>query len=722
MPASATPIRCCVVMLLTVLPLLAGEALTAGSVYPPMRRETATVHRLLLPTVAGTEKGLDLVLFSRAGVIAGGYALERGQAQVPLKIVAAPAGPHGIFDAGGTEIAYPKSLFNRYGYHQEDFRQIRSQVSAGKLFARRADDPAPLAWQADGGLAGHLDVVLLSTSVNKKTGLRSDLDEQPLRLRLQAKAGANGALRGSVESWTYAFEDVSYGAKAQRVSGELSGGPDKGFWEPSPAMLLPAGADWPKVHGPTGDMRAPAGGARLIDRIEDARLAWISEEIMAGSKGDRNKTEFGLGALVSNDMDGGGYSSPIIVGDRLFITYHLPDLDRIVGDRQWQDSILRIRGAPLGNASLGKWRQVVLCADARTGKTLWRTDWPFDAKEMPDEKQEKGRSPAYHDGVLLIKALGTLYGFDAANGKQLWKTQVGGRGVYWSCEESPTVIGGVALLGTADDGATGLAAFDPKTGKELWRQTRVNGFNAIPQAITLEGKPYILSACGASLRSGAGSAKPELVAQMGANPDYQRLVLIEPRSGRLVWEQREVGPNINTILLDGDIACCVVNREAYERGDEKGEQAKPERRPYPGGFRITLAGAAKLWEERSVAFDMGRNTPMTAAGCFVLDSRETGFVALDAKTGRIVGKAPHIHTISGGDHNWTWSVASGGQIITSGLLRWDVGADGLKQLPGQLVLPIAAGYVCPIKPALVDGRLFIRLKHVLACYDLRAKP
>jgi hypothetical protein len=705
----------------------ASQAGAAGSVYPGMARETAVVHRLDLSEVAGAGKNMQLVLFSRRSAVYGGYALAGTAAQVPLKLVTAPAGPHGIYNKDdGKEISYPTSLFQRYGYHKADFKELRSRWASGQLVARRHDDPPALGLDAGGGISGTVDVLLVDLEKGS---------EQPLRIALKTSAAADGRITGTCESWLYEYNDLSYGATTKRTPAQVSGGLVKDAWEPRPAMAIAKGADWPHVHGPSGGMADPVPGVKLIDDITKARLAWVSEEIMAGSKGDRNKTEFGVGALVSNDMDGGGYASPIVVDGRVYISYHLPDLDRLSSSKQWLEHILRIRGAPLGNAALGMWRQIVLCADARTGKTLWRADWPFDARELPDEKQAKGWSPAYCGSVLAVRAFGSLYGFDAEKGTQLWKTKVNGRGVYWSCEESITAIGGVFVTGTGDDYATSLAAFDPKTGKELWRQARVCGFNAIPQEIRLDGKPWIISASGPSLRASAGSPTPELIAKLGANPDYMRLVLIEPASGRIAWEQRGIGSNVNSILVNGDVVCVMSNPQAYAQGEGKeakqaeGEEGAAKKvdakssggNPYwVAGYRVTAGGATRLWEERSVSYDMGRNTPMIAGDCFVLDSRDTGFTALEAATGKIRGKAPHIHTVSGGDHNWTWGLSAGDQIVTSGLLRWSL--DGLKPLPGQFRIPIAAGYVCPIKPALVDGRLFLRTKHQLVCYDLRAGP
>jgi len=48
-------------------------------------------------------------------------------------------------------------------------------------------------------------------------------------------------------------------------------------------------------------------------------------------------------------------------------------------------------------------------------------------------------------------------------------------------------------------------------------------------------------------------------------------------------------------------------------------------------------------------------------------------------------------------------------------------ADGFRRMPGRLALPVVGRYMCPVKPAIADGRLFVRTLDKLVCYDLR-KP
>ena len=137
--------------------------------------------------------------------------------------------------------------------------------------------------------------------------------------------------------------------------------------------------------------------------------------------------------------------------------------------------------------------------------------------------------------------------------------------------------------------------------------------------------------------------------------------------------------------------------------------------------RILLGGAERVWTSETVHYPPHRATPIAHRGHFYIDSRITGFSCVEAKSGKLIGQHPHIYEQTGGDHNWTWHLATNGRVITSGVLMFSDAAGGFKRMPGRLSLDLASGYMCPVKPAIADGRLFVRTLDKLVCYDLR-KP
>lgn len=677
--------------------------------HPLHRHETAQVCRLALRGLTvGAARDVTVTLYERAGTFINGYALVAGLPELPWTVNTQPPGRHGLYQqATGLEIEYPDSLMKRYGYHADDFNDIRGRWSKGEIVARRESDPAPLCWNADGtALAGTFDLIMTEDGA----GRAGAWIDGAYRIRITAAANASGEVQGVWTAWRYDWRDRTYGASAERREGRMTVNRLPDFWTPRADTAFAPGREWANTHGPCLNMAATDCGRALVSDLNDARLVWVAEEPGGGGKGAINKTPFGVGPLVANDYDAPGYSAPVVADGRVYLFTVFPDFNRLAESPEWRDSILRVRGAPLGSEAFGMFVDRFVCYDARTGRTLWKQDTPFTTKSLKDEKSGRGLTPCVVDGVLVGRGSRGLYGYDAVTGEKLWERPGAGMGATGgpgSREESLVAIGGVALVGLGEDAGTTLAALDPRTGKELWRHPRARGYNAVPSSIILEGEPYILTA--SCVHPGDKRVKPE------ARADYERLLLIEPRSGRILWEDHTIGTCGAGLLVSGDLACAQVVPLA---GSEKG--ASVER---PGVWRITKQGATKLWAlgaDAPVHFPDGRMTPLLADGAVFLDSRETGFTATELATGKLRGRLPHLWHLTQGDHNWTWCTAGDGRIITSGMLQFD--SRTLRQMGGQFPVALAGGYVCPIKPALADGRLFVRTTYGLVCYDLRADP
>jgi alcohol dehydrogenase (cytochrome c) len=113
----------------------------------------------------------------------------------------------------------------------------------------------------------------------------------------------------------------------------------------------------------------------------------------------------------------------------------------------------------------------VLAIDAKTGLLLWRY-----RRRLPDDvvlMHPTSRGVAlYGDKVYFCAGDAVLVAIDAKTGKEVWstKTAVNKEGYYMSL--APQVADGRILIGTSGGewGIRGfIAAFDPESGKELWR-------------------------------------------------------------------------------------------------------------------------------------------------------------------------------------------------------------------------------------------------------------
>src|SRR4051812_15707595 len=187
-------------------------------------------------------------------------------------------------------------------------------------------------------------------------------------------------------------------------------------------LLLPCllGADWPQHLGPTRDGHSPETGLLRSWHAGGPTVAWKRD---AGS----------------------GWAGLAVAGDRLILFHR-------VGDDE-----------------------VVECLDPATGKPHWSAK--YHTRYADDFNFDNGprATPLIADGrVFTVGADGDLRAWDLATGKALWDHNVNKEyGVakgYFGCASSPLVAGGRLLLNVGAKGA-GVVAFDPATGKELWKAT-----------------------------------------------------------------------------------------------------------------------------------------------------------------------------------------------------------------------------------------------------------
>ena len=194
--------------------------------------------------------------------------------------------------------------------------------------------------------------------------------------------------------------------------------------------------DWARYRGPNGS-GVSADGAEVP-------VKWSEEENV--------KWKIGL--------PGPGHSSPIIVGDKIFLTCwsgYATDGEERLGDQK-------------------DLRYHLLCLDREDGSTVWDREL---TPELPEEEYrgmfaEHGyttHTPA-SDGKHVYAFFGRsgVIAFDL-EGKQLWHVNIGkGRDHRgWGSASSPILHGNhVIVLASIESSA--VVALDKQTGKEVWRE------------------------------------------------------------------------------------------------------------------------------------------------------------------------------------------------------------------------------------------------------------
>ena len=207
------------------------------------------------------------------------------------------------------------------------------------------------------------------------------------------------------------------------------------------------------------------------------------------------------------EIPGKGYSSPVIWGDKLFLTTAIPSEPitepqanpRPQGKRGGPPGgphgkrggpgrdgpragrpRTKKRGGPgmrLGKAIGVEHKFVVLCLDKNSGKTLWEKTVKV-AKPHEGYHQRYGSfasNSTVTDGEHLIAYFGSrgVYAFDL-DGNLLWEKDLGEmQKILQFGEGNPPVLHGNKLILKRDhEGQSFIIVLDKNTGKELWRKDR----------------------------------------------------------------------------------------------------------------------------------------------------------------------------------------------------------------------------------------------------------
>jgi outer membrane protein assembly factor BamB len=393
------------------------------------------------------------------------------------------------------------------------------------------------------------------------------------------------------------------------------------------ALALTA-ADWPQFLGPTRDgVSAETGLA----------TAWPAD-------GPRRVWERPVGA---------GFSGPVVVGGRL-VLFHRTGAE-----------------------------EVVECLEAATGKPLWRTPAPTDYVDDFGFDEGPRATPLVADGrVYTLGAAGRLACLTLGEGKPVWDRNVNAdyqveKG-FFGVATSPILEGGRLVVNVGGREA-GIVAFDPATGKEVWRATRDAASYSSPTAATLAGKRTVV-----------------FLTREG-------LVGLDPADGTVRFQKRwrarlHASVNAATPLVVGDQ---VFVSASYGTG--------------AGVFEVAAGGLRELWaNDRTLSSHY--NTGVYRAGhLYGIDGRQEGGQAelrcVAWKTGKVV-----------------WSKEGFG---CASLIVADGNLLALTER-GELVLIAATpeGYQekaraavltgpCRAVPALADGRLYARDTKKLVCFELK---
>lgn len=254
----------------------------------------------------------------------------------------------------------------------------------------------------------------------------------------------------------------------------------------------------------------------------------------------------GKGILWKTPIPLPGFGSPIVWGDRIFISG---------GD---------------------KTKRAVYAVDAKTGKLDWERSVPTkitDPASMPEVTGDTGYAAptmaADGSRVFAVFATGDLAAFDL-NGEPLWSQHLGIPANPYGHSSSLEIFEGMLLVQFDHKEAGFVAALDLKTGATRWKTVRKFGPSwASPALIDVEGHAELILIADAFVSSydpktgrelwkleclGSGDVAPSPVFADGllyVASDHVKFAAIDVKARRIVWENSEDTPGVATPVVSG---------------------------------------------------------------------------------------------------------------------------------------------------------------------------
>lgn len=309
-------------------------------------------------------------------------------------------------------------------------------------------------------------------------------------------------------------------------------------------------------------------------------------------------------------------------------------------------------------------KDTVWCFDAATGKEIWKHSYPAELGDKFYEGGTTGTPTVAVDKVFTLSRWGDAFCFEAATGKIVWSKNVQKETDApipdWGFTGAPLVVENLILLNVGDAGL----ALDKATGKIAWKSANKNAGYSTPLPIQRDGK---------------------WLALLGNGTSY---VAINPLDGKEEWRVRwvtEYGVNASDPIVDGD-------RMFISTGYGKGA----------GLFKLGPGTPETLWINKKL------RTQLNAAVLF-----KGHLYGVDGDTGQKASlKCLDFAT---GEEKWTQpNFGSGGVVIADGKLIAFSGAgelsvgpatpEGFKPAARMQVL----GGKCWTAPVLANGLIYCR--------------
>ena len=303
----------------------------------------------------------------------------------------------------------------------------------------------------------------------------------------------------------------------------------------------------------------------------------------------------------------------------------------------------------------------IYCYDAANGKGIWKQSYACD---LMDKQHEGGPSatPTISDGmVYTYSKMGQLNAWDATTGKLGWSKNIaremGGQVPGWGISSTPAVYGNSLFVMTGAPGKC-ITAFDKKSGKVLWQAGDASPSYAALQVFQWKGAPYLCVF------------------------DAQGVKYMDTKNGKTLWSY---GWKTN---YDVNAAIPIINGDKVFISSGYGTGC---------AMLQTTADDPLLWKNRDMKNHFNASVWLNDA---IFGFDESELTCLDAKTGRKLWSQGRLGkgSLIAAD-NKLIILSERGELVIA-----EANPQGFKELSRTQIL----GGKCWSAPSLANGRIYAR--------------
>jgi len=401
-----------------------------------------------------------------------------------------------------------------------------------------------------------------------------------------------------------------------------------------------AAADWRQFRGPTGQGSVAGQGLPV---------AWSGTENL----------------LWRAPLPGPGASTPIIVGERAFVTC--------------------FSGYGASGRSKGSMESLKLhlvCLDARDGKVLWKIDV---APKLPEEESiREGHGYASSTPAADSERVYCFFGKSGVvafslDGRQNWRSDVGEQTNRWGSAASP-ILHGDLLIVNASVESESLVAIEKATGKEVWRARGIKESWNTPILVPV------------------APGKTELAVAI-----HGKVLGFDPGTGEQLWScATDIGwYMVPSLLAQDGIVYCIGGRSG-------------------GGLAVRAGGRGDVTQSRRLwTMRKGSNvtSPVLHDGRLYWMHENLGIAySVDAKTGAVV----YEERIEGADQVYASALLAGGNVYYVARSGRAFVLKAAPKLERLAVNEIEERGRFNASPAAAGGRLYLRSDRYLYCVGQRS--